>query len=160
MKSYLVQPKGKGYAFRLAVPQSLRGRFPSRQGRPLRQITEGLGTDSRKEAERLAAKRLSHWQSVFDRARRAVPFTLAEIQDAAVECYRATVSQLSGVADTMADLIGTEREWLQSLVRVTGLALANDDFKMATAHIEAVERRHGVTIAKGSPKGIRDHMPV
>ncbi len=151
MPAYLVQPKGEGYAFRLAIPRALRGRFPSRNGRPRRQIIEGLGTDSRKEAERLAAKRLAHWQSIFDRASRDMPFTLAEIQDAATEVYRSTVSQLSGVADAMADLIGSEREWLQSLARVTGQALADDNFKLATAHIEAVERRHGVTIEQGSP---------
>ena len=73
---YLTKPKGKGYAFIIAVPKPLRGRFKSSTGKPLRKIVEGLSTDSLKDAQAKAAKRRAHWLQVFERAKHDVPLTL------------------------------------------------------------------------------------
>ena len=90
MGTYLIRRQRKGdakdkgsFAFRIAVPGDLRGRFKSSSGKPLTHIVEGLGTDSEREASRLADRRKVHWHTVFQRARQESPITLAEINDAA-----------------------------------------------------------------------------
>ncbi len=85
-KTYLLE-RGNGYAFRIAVPLSVRGKFKSRTGKPLAAIVEGLGTGDKKAAEKLAAKRYHHWLTVFERAAQKAPLTLAEIDAEARELY-------------------------------------------------------------------------
>lgn len=141
MGSYVFQPRGKGFAFRIAVPQDLRDRFKSPR------IIEGLGTDSAAEAHRLAAKRRAHWLDVFERARRAVPLTLGEIQAEAAEAFRLTLARMASEAAIWADIIGSEESWLRSNLELRERALAASDFSTLQPDIEAVERRKGIALS-------------
>lgn len=146
MGSYVFQPRGKGYAFRIAVPKDLRGRFKSPRGKPLKRIIEGLGTDSVKEAEAKATKRRAHWLAVFERAAQQSPLSLGEIQAEATEVYRSTLARMAAEAATWADLIGDEATWLRTNLERCQNALAASDFATVQPDIEAIERRKGVTL--------------
>ncbi len=143
---YLTKPKGKGYAFIIAVPKPLRGRFKSSTGKPLRKIVEGLSTDSLKDAQAKAAKRRAHWLQVFERAKHDVPLTLGEIQAEVMEAYRVTLARMASEAATWIDIIGNEKDWLRSNLERCKGALAGSDFSAVQAEIEAIERRKGVQL--------------
>lgn len=92
-KTYLFRPRGKGFAFQVAVPKDLRDKFKSeRTGRPRNKIVVGLDTDSEVEAKRKAAALAVEWSRRFERARLDVPLTLGEIEDYARETYAAVLA--------------------------------------------------------------------
>lgn len=134
-KSYLMRPRGKGFAFRMAVPLALQGKL----GR--RYIIEGLKTDSPKEAERLAAARRAHWLAAFERAKHDTPLTLGEIEEAARAYYLRLLPLLEAQATIMSELAGGERAWLASL---RNLPL---DFEVEVAQ---VARQNGTVINPGT----------
>lgn len=144
--TYLKRPRGKGYVFQIAVPKPLIGKFKSRTGHPYKVITEGLGTDSPKEAERRAAKQRAHWLQVFERAREDTPLTLSEINDEAMEAYRVTLATMVNEASLYRDIFGDDKTWLRSNLKVLEDALAASDFEIIKPAIEAVERKKGFTL--------------
>ncbi len=92
-KTYLFRPRGKGFAFQVAVPKDLRDKFKSkRTGRPRHKIVIGLDTDSEVKAKRKAAALSVEWSRRFERARLDVPLTLGEIEDYARETYAALLA--------------------------------------------------------------------
>ncbi len=92
---YLIR-RGKGWAFRLAVPAELQGKFESAQGKPLGHIVIGLGTDSLAEARVSRDKLVAEWRVNFERARKGLELSLPEIEEQAREIY---LSKLETMAD-------------------------------------------------------------
>jgi hypothetical protein len=147
---FLTRPKGRGYSFVIAVPQALRGKFKSKStGKPLRKIVEGLGTDSLREAERKAAKRLAHWKSSFARAAAGEPLSLAEIDDEAREYYRTKLARLAGEADAVM-WIGEERQWHEASLKYSNEALKADNFSRVQWFVDALNRREGSNVEQGT----------
>lgn len=162
MKTYLLK-RGAGYAFRITVPRSLRGKFKSSAGKPLTAIVEGLGTDSLKKAEQLAAKRRSHWLSVFERAAQDAPLSLAEVDAEAREIYLSDLEdyaayarrkklpahdEIEGLNIALENLFGefideandeSSVDWRRHLE-------ATHDFDFVGHRIAAVQRRKAVPI--------------
>ena len=147
-KSYVIQ-LWHGYAFVLAIPKPLRGKFRSRTGKPLARITEGLATDSRKDAEGKALKRLTHWRTVFERAKHDAPLALAEIEDAARELYQSALARMATEAELRPD--PEEGDWLAHDLSLTEQAAHSGDVRPVRHDIESVERRNGVSLDPASP---------
>jgi integrase len=139
-----MQPRRKGYAFRIKVPLALQSKF----GRTY--IVEGLRTDSPHVAETAALKRLTHWHNVFDRAVANVPMTLGEIQAEAMEMYRVTLARMANEAATWREIIGNEFDWLHINLERCEKALTASDFASVTPEIEAIERRKGIALPPDS----------
>jgi len=134
-----MRPRPHGaYAFRVRVPLTLREKF----GKPF--ITEGLGTGDPRKAEHLAAQRAVYWRNVFERARHDTPLTLGEVQDEAAETYKSTLATLEAHAPIMSELAGTEKAWLESLLRV------HADIASVAPEVAKIERKLGVTLEAGS----------
>ncbi len=163
-KTYLLE-RGDGYAFRVTVPTSVRGKFKSRTGKPLAAIVEGLGTGDRKAAEKLAAKRYSHWLTVFERAAHDAPLTLAEIDAEARELYISELEDRAAYAMQSRLPVQEDRDTLR--FELTELVFANfldraeldkedpdwesrleaqDNFDFIAHEIAKVERRKGIKI--------------
>jgi integrase len=71
MAGYLIQRRGGGFAFCMAVPKSLVGQFKSRKGKPLTLIVKGLRTDSARDAAKRAAIMRAEWLLKFEEAAKA-----------------------------------------------------------------------------------------
>jgi integrase len=99
---YLLQ-KGDAWAFRIAIPRTLRGQFLSKKGKPLVHITRGLGT-SKQVAVLEAGKLESEWTLAFRRAKRGTPLSLEEIDEEAGLAYDATLKRLEAEAKGNAKL--------------------------------------------------------
>lgn len=168
---YLIQ-RGDGYAFRIAVPASLRGHFLSSKGKPLTHITEGLGTDSIKEARVGRDKKRAEWHDKFKRAKDGAALLPAEIEGEARWFYDRSLDEMVDAARRGYEGEGMEwhdgqivsPEWmaLDAEHEQCVEALNNPDFclpgqawegsdvgerycPVATA-IKDVERRRGITI--------------
>jgi integrase len=150
---YLLR-RGLGFAFQIAVPLPLRGRFHSATGKPLAKIVEGLGTDSLAEARKRRDARLAEWRLRFERAAKSVPLTLVEIEEAALEFYQTQLGQMADEAATewpLFVIVGIDEiTWTTSLLAGREKALEALDFTAVRHEIAAVERREGVEIAPGS----------
>src|ERR1035437_4999686 len=71
MAPYLIQRRGGGFAFCMAVPRALRGQFLSSKGKPRSLIVVGLRTSTAREAERRAAILRAEWLLKFEAAAKA-----------------------------------------------------------------------------------------
>ena len=173
MAKHLFRPRGDGkrgqgtaYSFVLAVPKDLHGRITSKAtGKPVRTIVEGLGTDSLREAESLAAARRVHWKQEFDRRRRNVPLTPAEIDAAAREAYTAALDSMATDALRRKRAASDEREAISATLEALLEDVHGPDHDdqteiedltaeelepLAGHHIRAVERRVGTPLAPDS----------
>jgi integrase len=124
MADYIFQPRGKGYAFRIAIPKALQGHFRSPSGKRRRRIVKGLRTDSRREAEKLAAQHRAHWLAAFQRAQTGATLSLAEVDDAAREIYREMLRQFDTGGRCTPEMLrepGTLDTALRDLHAFTGL---------------------------------------
>lgn len=163
-KTYLLE-RGDGYAFRIAVPIKVRGKFESRTGKPLAAIVEGLGTGDKKAAEKLAAKRYSHSLTVFERAAQDAPLALAEIDAEARELYISELEDRAAYARQSRLPVQDDRDTLR--FELTELVFASfieraeldkenpdwqprleahNDFNFIAHEIAKVERRKGIKI--------------
>jgi integrase len=138
---YLIE-RGKGFAFRMAIPRPLRGKFKSSKGKPLFHVTIGLSTDSEREAQAKAIVLEHQWRQAFDRARRGSPLSPAEIEEAARETYQAML-------EAMAALPPAEQD-LNAAIGVLEDDIEGEEWEEASRTIEAIERRKGVKIEKDS----------
>ncbi len=149
-KTYLMRPRGRGYAFRLAIPKKLRadknkgvpGRVPGHEN--AKTIIKGLGTTDLKIAEREATKLLIDWQTVFARIESGEALSLGEIEDFATECYRASLARMANEAALQPD--PDELIWLAGYLQIREEALERDDATPVQHEIEAAERRYGVEV--------------
>jgi integrase len=153
--NYLIQPRGRGYAFRISIPPALREQFPSKNGKPQRRIVKGLDTADPDKAERLAAQLRAEWLAKFERAALNVPLSDGEIVDAARECRTATLARLHAEADVDDAAI-----FLPAGLELRRTALESGDPKLAMPEIEALERRLGLTVERSSPTFNRLAMAI
>ena len=87
-KNYVKRNRGRWFV-RVAVPADLRGRVVSKNGVSLGNVETYLGTDSEKEAQRLAPAKVLEAKRLFDRLRKNSPITSEEIDaEAAAERRR------------------------------------------------------------------------
>jgi integrase len=93
---YLIR-RGKGWAFRIAVPSDLKGQFKSGDGKLLSHIVFGLGTDSLDEARLRRDKMLATWRLNFERARKGLELSVSEIEEQAREIYVSKLEQMAEV---------------------------------------------------------------
>ena len=162
---YLIQ-RGRGWAFQIAIPKALRGRFRSGTGRPLAMITLGLGTDSLSEARKRRDAKLAEWRTKFERAALAEPLTPAEIDAEAREVYTSTLERLEADAkrgllpavaadqavaisvaiDHMHEAIAPQDmdNWDQPEIDLDQHIEMLTDFEFAANEIAGVERRKSV----------------
>jgi integrase len=86
--NYLKENRGRWFV-RVTVPADLRGRVVSKNGVSLGNVETYLGTDSEKEAQRLAPAKVLEAKRLFDRLRKNGPITSEEIDaEAAAERHR------------------------------------------------------------------------
>ena len=161
----LLLKRGKGYAFRIAVPTSVRGKFKSRTGKPLTAIVETLKTRDEVKAENEAAKRRAHWLTVFERAEQDAPLTLAEIDAEARELYISELEDRDAYARQSRLPVQEDRDTLRfeltdlvfaSFIERAELGKENpdwqprleahNDFTFIAHEIAKVERRKGIKI--------------
>ena len=153
---YLIR-RGKGWAFRLAIPADLRGKFKSAQGKPLSHIVIGLGTDSLADARVSRDKLVAEWRVKFERASAGLELGLPEIDEQAREIY---LSRLEAMADAAErgkapQVDDGEDSSTQNEREINALDLAleqfleaqeDDDFSLIALDITAIQRRTKVSL--------------
>ncbi len=155
--------RGRGWAFVMAVPRTLRGRFRSSEGKPLGKIKIGLGTQSLPEAQARRWPLVNEWKSRFDRARQDAPLSLVEIAEEGAEAHDFLLDQLAAdsargrydgppiLGDDGEVELTYEEHTIGCHLGVVQEALAEDDWSAVRAEVQAIERRKGVTVEPGSP---------
>ena len=165
---FLIQ-RGSGYAFRIAVPLSLRGHFQSSKGKILTHITEGLGTDSITEAKQRRDAKLAEWRLNFQRAKDGAALAPSDIETEARLLYQREIDELADAAKRGAykgqpiegpngEIITAEDTALDAALEQCHDALDDPDFSSDTGGesgarhnpvavaIRDIERRRGVEI--------------
>lgn len=160
-----------GWYFVMAVPRNLRGKLLSQgqrardgqrsPGKALRKVVISLGTHNLREAQGKRAVLEHHWSQVFERARRGMELSPAEIEEQAREIY---VSLLESMADNAKRGLAPDAnpepnpdgsEPGPHDREIAALSIAHDqfaealeegDYSLAATGLAAVQRRTGTTL--------------